>query len=64
MTCHSKFGFTKIWSKDHLLQENFGPRTILSCKKWSYHAYFGPILGLIVAARNGPKIDRYHSGAR
>ena len=44
--CHGKFGPTK-----------FGPRTIycrtilvlgpfLSCKKWSYLAYFGPTLGL------------------
>ena len=52
---------------ENLVLPKFGPRTIycrkilvlgpfLSCKKWSYHAYFGPILGpggLIVAARNG-----------
>ena len=29
----------------------------LSCKIWSYRAYFGPILGLIFAARNGPRTN-------
>ena len=29
----------------------------LSCKIWSYHAYLGPILGLIFAARNGPRTN-------
>ena len=49
----------------NLVLPKFGPRTtycrtilvlgpFLSCKKWSYLAYFGPTLGLIFVARSGP----------
>ena len=49
----------QIWSYQNLA---LGP--FLSCKKLSYLAYFGPILGLIFAARNGPKVHSHREGGQ
>ena len=47
--------FGLSWEIGSYIYQNLVLGSFLSCKQWSYCVYFGPTLGLIFAARNGPR---------